>query len=224
MADCGKTFLQGPWDEYDICIIAGDLASAPYLSQAIENCKQTFKNIIYIMGNHECYSSSIKRVREFLKTVESDTFHVLDNSTCTIDGQRFVGGTMWFRPDPQPRYRREMNDFRKIKHAKKEIFEENERFLQFMKKVNVTVDDIVITHHLPSYRSVHPMFTGSALNPYFVCEMDGFIQESQPKLWIHGHTHTSSDYTLGVTRVYCNPYGYLSYDENPRFQLSAIEV
>ena len=41
------------------------------------------------------------------------------------------------------------------------------------------------------------------------------IEEQRPALWVHGHTHDSCDYQVGVTRVVCNPRGY--EDENKRF-------
>ncbi len=34
------------------------------------------------------------------------------------------------------------------------------------------------------------------------------IEEQQPALWVHGHTHDSCDYHVGATRVVCNPKGY----------------
>ncbi|MGH8196257.1 MAG: hypothetical protein ACREQ8_17955 [Woeseiaceae bacterium] len=38
--------------------------------------------------------------------------------------------------------------------------------------------------------------------------LDGLIEQFQPTLWIHGHTHEPSDYELFRTRVVCNPRGY----------------
>ena len=44
-----------------------------------------------------------------------------------------------------------------------------------------------------------------------------------PTLWIHGHIHKNQDYTIGGTRVVCNPRGYpMSFHpnaprENPDF-------
>jgi hypothetical protein len=45
-------------------------------------------------------------------------------------------------------------------------------------------------------------------------------------LWIHGHTHTAFDYTVGNTRVVCNPRGYVHRRtgelENPLFTWDRI--
>ena len=67
---------------------------------------------------------------------------------------------------------------------------------------------VVVTHHLPSRRSVSAEFADSALNPAFASDLDDLVTRSGAALWVHGHTHTSCDYTLGATRVVCNPKGY----------------
>jgi predicted phosphodiesterase len=89
---------------------------------------------------------------------------------------------------------------------------------------------IVITHHLPSERSVLPRYADSELTPAFASHLDGLIPHAQ--LWIHGHTHDSLDYTVKgdghVTRVVCNPRGYplsrtnIPVFENPTFRRSLI--
>jgi Calcineurin-like phosphoesterase len=49
-----------------------------------------------------------------------------------------------------------------------------------------------------------------------------------PKFWLHGHVHRSLDYTIGETRVICNPRGYPGPGgtrENPNFNPTlTIEV
>lgn len=74
--------------------------------------------------------------------------------------------------------------------------------------------------------SVAPEYKGSALNPFFVCDVEHVIRRNRPKLWIHGHTHTSCDYWIDhpvghvgsqTTRVVCNPFGYARHEENPKF-------
>jgi len=39
-------------------------------------------------------------------------------------------------------------------------------------------------------------------------------------LLLHGHVHRSLDYTIGNTRVVCNPKGYAN--ENPHFDPAMI--
>lgn len=77
---------------------------------------------------------------------------------------------------------------------------------------------VVITHHLPSARSVSPAYATAATNPAFASHLDLLIEPTD--LWIHGHTHASSDYRIGRARVICNPRGYRRSSgvwENPAF-------
>lgn len=67
---------------------------------------------------------------------------------------------------------------------------------------------VVVTHHLPHPRSIHPRFADDPLTPAFCSDLSELVEGSGAALWVHGHTHTSCDYIAGVTRVVCNPKGY----------------
>jgi hypothetical protein len=68
----------------------------------------------------------------------------------------------------------------------------------------------VLTHHGPSYQSVHPKYRNSGIaNGAYVNNFDDLILNNpQIKYWSHGHTHESFDYMIGDCRVVCNPRGY----------------
>lgn len=67
-------------------------------------------------------------------------------------------------------------------------------------------ETVVITHHSPSDRSVHPRFQGDPLTGAFVTDLPDLLEQVQ--LWIHGHHHDSSDFVERGCRVVCNPCGY----------------
>lgn len=46
------------------------------------------------------------------------------------------------------------------------------------------------------------------LNPSFASRLENVIEQYQPDLWIHDHTHVPCDYEIFGTRVVCNPRGY----------------
>lgn len=89
---------------------------------------------------------------------------------------------------------------------------------------------VVITHHLPSGRSVAPKYAHDELTASFASHLDDLILSAQ--MWIHGHCHESLDYEVAVagqvTRVVCNPRGYplsrrdAPVFENPRFDPGLI--
>lgn len=208
LGDHGKSFLAEEWPEHDVCVIAGDLCSSKHLSLAVQRCADTFREIVYVPGNHEYYGSSIDSVKEMLGEMAArlPNFHYLDNGSCVVKGQRFLGGTMWFPQESDVSRRRAMNDFAMIKDWQS-IYAENVAFMTGVMP-QVETGDVVVTHHLPSYRSVAPQFAGNWLNCYFVNNVEEQIVDAGPRVWVHGHTHTAYDYLLGDTRVVCNPQGY----------------
>jgi hypothetical protein len=41
-----------------------------------------------------------------------------------------------------------------------------------------------------------------------------FIEDyPEIRVWTHGHTHDVFDYTVGQTRILCNPRGYKGYEQ-----------
>jgi len=76
---------------------------------------------------------------------------------------------------------------------------------------STTTPKIVVTHHLPSSRSIAPRYDGFHLNPSFASNMDDLITAGgrHSTLWLHGHTHASSYWKdKNGTLVVCNPAGY----------------
>ena len=100
-----------------------------------------------------------------------------------------------------------MHDFSLIQDFELWVYEQNAAFEKVLAK-HVKPDDVVVTHHLPTFESVPARFARSAMNAFFVCDMATHVRERQPKLWIHGHSHDRCDYQLGKTRVVANPLGY----------------
>ena len=216
--DHGAAFIAGMPDS-DVLVCAGDLGNAKTFAEALEALCRRYPHVIYVMGNHEAYGSSISDVRRTLDAMDARLpgLHYLENNTCEIDGQRFVGSTLWVPRLPgiealEPM----MNDFRLIADAPDAIYDENTRAVDWLAKV-VRSTDVVVTHHLPSPRSTHARHADSPIKCFFVCDVESLIADRQPRLWIHGHTHDSMDYAIGHTRVLCNPYGYQGVEPNSQY-------
>jgi len=226
--DSGREFIaQLEPDEVDVLVVAGDLCDRWNIPMTLLWLAERYRRVVYVLGNHESYGASIQRSRESAKDAASKAgnLHFLDNSVCMIDGQRFVGTTLWFRDDPQNAFHEgSMNDFRKIRKFRETVYEENALARTFLNHT-VKSDDVVVTHHLPSEACVSRQYRGSALNRFFVCDMDDLIFEQKPKLWIHGHTHDSKDFVHGETRIVCNPFGYAGLELNHTYvDQKVIEV
>lgn len=201
----------------DVIVLAGDIGN---LIDTNWINSLTDKPIIYVMGNHEYYSSTYPDFKEWLKPFLNDNIHILDNESITVDGVQFHCASLWtnFRDNPVVAFEagRYINDFRRI-YGMSPMKMESEHYksVDYLSET-VKVGDVVVTHFAPCLQSVHPKYKDDSLNGYFVNDLEDFVSKLNPKLWIHGHTHSSFDYTLDCgTRVICNPRGYR--DENPEF-------
>jgi len=231
-ADQGRSFMASlPLDDVDVLVVAGDLTNANGLPGALKLLCDSVPHVLYVNGNHDFYGSTPRKVEAIMRKLDAQlsNLHWLDESVAVIEGQRFVGTTLWFEDNPAAfRFRTGMNDFRMIGGFVPWVFEKCRRAVRFLSKT-IEPMDIVVTHHLPSPACVHPDFRGSTLNPFFVCDIEPLVRRCGAAYWIHGHTHSSVDLTMGdpqkgETRVIANPFGYARMQENPEFKNLVIEV
>jgi hypothetical protein len=109
-----------------------------------------------------------------------------DNGSVVIDGQRFVGGTMWFRRDPtSDMYKRFMSDFSLIRDFEPWVYDQNVAFEKVL-ALEVQAEDVVVTHHLPAPESIAPRFARSALNAFFLCDASSLLRERRPSCGFTG--------------------------------------
>jgi Icc-related predicted phosphoesterase len=209
----------------DVLVLAGDICAFDMIEDVLAMFGRLFPQVVYVLGNHEYYATSPTEMNYIFRANAKipDNVEILHRSAKVIAGQRFVGCTMWFRHVPGAPCSA-LSDFDFIHEFSPWVYEENARDVAFL-NANVRAGDVVVTHHLPSQRSVHRKYAGSPYNSFFVCEVDDAIESFRPALWIHGHTHSSVDYTLDETRVVANPYGYFGHETNDDFDAGkTIEV
>ena len=221
----------------DVIVLAGDIARPP---EACAWAKSLGKPVIYVAGNHECYGGSIDGTIAALREHSANmAIHLLEADELIVDGVRFLGTTLWSDfsiVDEAERAQAEelavamIRDFSRIRADSSaersfsptdstELFHRSAAWLQ--RKLDEPFDgpSVVITHHAPSRRSIHPRFAGSPLNACFASDAERLMGGDRVALWIHGHTHDSFDYSVEGTRVLCNPRGYAKdgVNENAAF-------
>lgn len=213
-------------DKDTILVLAGDICPIEWWPNLItcfmEEDKLIYKNIILIAGNHEYYRKKTMEdtdndLRKIINNNLPEEFILLDqdNPITQIDDIKIIGSTLWFPEDPMNFiYKGRLNDVKFITNWLQDAHERWKEFQWYLKQ-ELNNESILITHHLPSYNSIHPIYRGSDTNRFFVGNIEDIILNNQPKLAIHGHTHTSNDYYLDNTRVICNPKGY--GNENPSY-------
>ena len=84
-----------PDDADTVLVLAGDIEGHGQINSFLERLAERFKAVVFVFGNHEFYGDSLRVYNRVKRNVVADNIHVLQNSTVTIDGQRFVGTTLW---------------------------------------------------------------------------------------------------------------------------------
>ena len=233
--------LDAPSTDADAVILAGDIERP---QEAIAWANALHKPVLYVPGNHEFYGGSIAGTRDALARFAAGTnVQLLDDGETVIDGVRFLGTTLWTdflllgdgakRAGAMAVGRQLLRDFSRIRNADDSpsrftpedaaaLFDVHSRWLEARLAVRFDGPTVVITHHAPSPKSIHPRFADSPLNACFVSDAEHLLDGSRAQLWIHGHTHDSFDYVVNGTRVVCNPRGYApnGVNENAQFDAS----
>lgn len=215
-------------DRADVIVLPGDIWKKEH---GIHWARATWPDhpIIYLAGNHEFYGSQRQEVLTRLRTAAEITgVHFLENDQVVIEGVRFLGCTLWtdfllyghmYKQMAMRHCAAAINDFRVIHEGVAHfaptdairLFEESADWLAQKLDEDFDGDTVVVTHHLPSNKSVVPRWQNDPGSAAFASNLDHLLGKS--KLWIHGHTHDSLDYEVNGTRVICNPRGYQRYDK-----------
>jgi predicted phosphodiesterase len=230
--------LKVPENSADLVVLAGDLARP---REAVSWASGFAKPVLYVPGNHEFYGGSISGTVDELRQLCAGTnIHVLSDDEIIVEGVRFLGTTLWTdfmlfgvgekRATAMRDAVRFMRDFSRIRIGEPPealftptdsaaLFKIHAAWLETRLAEPFPGPTVVVSHHAPSRKSIHPRFADSLLNPCFVSDAERLIDGRRARLWIHGHTHDSFDYSLNGTRVVCNPRGYTQngVDENPLF-------
>lgn len=238
--------------EGNVLILGGDILCARHFKtngslhkvykDFLQRCADNFENVLYIAGNHEAYGYNYEGTWDVLRENLPEGIRLLENETVKIKDWFFVGATLWtdfFKENAleMMEAQRYMNDYNAIRIGSNYRKLRPEDTLEFHKKTKQFLLDTlpmfenqkvwVLTHHAPSYQSIHPQYRMETMNGAFASDLDNLIlSHPQIKYFSHGHTHTSFDYQIGDCRVVCNPRGYfghntsgLNLDFDPNFEV-----
>jgi len=195
----------------EVLVLAGDITPLDDRAVAAKRlgwlCSR-WKHVVYVPGNHEYYGCTPWMAEAALDALEGELPNLrllkVGRTWAEPSLPRFVGCTLWFRARAPSRY---LADFRLIRDFTPWVYEENDRAKAWLAET-VGPGDVVVTHHMPSSRSVHQRYLVSPLNDYFLSSEMKTIAERKPALWLHGHSHEAVDYRLHETRILSNPKGY----------------
>lgn len=210
----------------DALIVAGDLTNNPQrhwpdalarLARLIDPAK-----VFIFPGNHDYYHFHLDGDDRLRAMVEDAGMTWAQKTEAVIGGVRFLCATLWtdFRltgdaTAAQNNARQAMNDYRLIlRNARSDMLQPRHTADVHADHLAWLTDRIarphpgrtvIVTHHGPS-----PCATGSIdrLTPAFSSDLDGWILQHEPDLWLFGHTHRHRAGQVGSTRIINISLGY----------------
>ena len=227
--------------EADIVTIAGDLAAAPDTVEMAARLFPGAPALVLIGGNHEHYRTGLtideglhlmRRTAAEISARDNRAIAVLEDAGVVLPVRgtavRVLGSTLWtdyglrHKPITDAQVcERSINDHRSIRGRDSRFFMTREAAARhrasraFLGDALAQQHDgptIVVTHHLPSMRSVAGRFRREATSSGFASHADDLVGMGAA-LWVHGHTHDSIAWEDGGgTLVACNPAGYARPD------------
>jgi hypothetical protein len=154
--------------------------------------RQFDKPVLLVAGNHEFYGGSIDgTLRELRSSATALTCTFLDDDELVLEGVRFLGSTLWTdfnlfgagerKTAAVDVAARLLRDFSRIRREEAGAalftpadaaarFERHAAWLAARLAAPHHGPTVVITHHAPSPRSIHPRFADSLLNACFVSD------------------------------------------------------
>lgn len=215
----------------DVVILAGDIHSK---GGAPSWAEEMFPGIpvIYVAGNHEHYNGVIEKTGEDIRLQQeiNKNLHFLDCEEYVLGNVRFLGATLWTdfllfgeerKAAAMNKANEVMNDYRLIKVAAKgfikmraadtaELHAKHKNWLSQKLDESFPGTTVVVTHMAPSIRSIPERYVTNILAAAYASNLENMVAKAD--LWIHGHVHTSLDYTIGECRVVTTPRGYPTRD------------
>lgn len=218
----------------DVLVIAGDTsefrlreAVVKMIFDYLDTCNS---QVVFITGNHDYYGADPPTVDYFWCNVNINRLHILNGNSVLIkvgdETVRFIGATLWTdfqrgTPEIMKICGTLYNDYGYIHTdcTKNRLFrpadaaaihyQHRELIRGILERaIDDKIKNVVVSHHLPSYGCIAEKYAGDVGNAnYAATDMDQ-VMDLGVDLWIHGHTHTTSDKAIRGVRVVCNPRGY----------------
>jgi len=215
----------------EVLVLAGDIVPfhlitkhADFFSYLADHFRITY----WVPGNHEYYHNDIsERSGSFLEHIRENV--ILLNNTTVFEGDLvLIFSTLWSRikTNQELAIKHGMNDFRIIANGEgnfspkncTQLFENNLQFISTEIKLHSEKEQVVVTHHVPTYQHYPIEYLGSTLNSAFAVDLDDFIAQSNIHSWIFGHHHrNATTFKIGKTDLHTNQLGYVQMNENRGF-------
>jgi predicted phosphohydrolase len=184
-----NTFLKHPIKANNL-ILAGDIGNPlkENYKDYLHYCSYNYDNTFLITGNHEYWYNTIDKTNDMINKIcnKYKNIHFLNNQVIELiennNKYKILGGTLWT-------YIQDLNlsslDNRLIKEFN--FDKRNRLYIDTKKNLINNYYDLIITHHGPSYKLIHPIFHSYKYSQLYVNNLDNYLYNT--KYWICGHLH-----------------------------------
>ena len=210
--------------------------------------------VLFVPGNHEYDAQDFDEAHQRLRrTCDKLGIAWLERETLVLNQVRFVGTTLWSDFDALADHEQTDSLTRRLQLRDKAFRAANfylrktggtrsgeaflaepmraqalacQEWLQAALSTPFAGTTVAVTHFAPSLRSADPRYGLVPGTAGFCNALDHLLPHAQ--LWLHGHLHAPSDYTVSGTdpstqkawqcRVVANPLGYARKGEQATFQ------
>ena len=214
----------------ELVILAGDIGMGlDGVKWAIEQSEKLNKDILYLRGNHESWEHNMDALFAMMCSMTYETrVHMMENDSIQYDNIVFLCCTLWTdyqlygrkaRPEIMNMLRQNFTDNqlinKPIKFDPLESLDIHEKSMEWLRERLTNLPSfqkkVVVTHHAPTIYALSPRYRFNDLvSAAFASDLEGFILETQPNYWLHGHTHYNHEMKIGKTIITCNQKGYPS--------------
>ena len=211
--------------------------SALRYREFLDQVTHRYQHVVWVAGNHEFYHGKFTQTLQVLRNEAQhyQNLYFLEDSWVDVEDVRFLGGTLWTDvnrgcPVTTSALQYGMNDYKLItddthgytRLKPSRTAQRHHKTKNYIQQ-NITTNTVVVTHHAPTPLSIAEEFkTEQYLNGGYASDLSTLILDHQPRFWLHGHMHQYVDYTVGETRVICNPRGYPG--QNPDWTPQVYEL
>jgi len=201
----------------------------------LTKASEEYDNVIYVLGNHEHWGSSLHGALHTLKKLIRYTYglvnvHVLQNESIQLGETMFHGATLWTNvknndPLVAEQLRHGMaRDYGSIQVGDRTMIpsdglSEFNISLNYLDRAIVAATElglgsVVVTHHHPSLQSIQSQASFILGTAYgYASDLSEFILDRPTiQYWCCGHIHKRLQYQIGETEILCNPRGYIGYE------------
>ncbi len=204
--------------------LAGDIGHPSQIRDLFAWAAPQWKHIFYVAGNHEYYGANYEERQKELEEAAAPytNLHFLHAKNpsffCEEENVAVIGTTLWTHVSKTSDWRT-VNDYTRIRFKANPFMQLNlqHEIQRAVLDAEITAWSLrgaqicVISHHMPSFRLIHPRFAMSSVNDCFASHSDALIRPPV-RLWIYGHTHACGHAVLGTIPCVVNAKGYVGED------------